>query len=47
VQQFVPGSLLAKGPNTADISLSSPEAAADIRRVEIQLRYRRSAPTNP
>ena len=47
VQQYVPGSVLAKGVNTADISLSSSEQAADVRRVEIQLRYPRSAASNP
>jgi hypothetical protein len=47
VQQFVPGSVLAKGINTADISLSSSEQAADVRRVEIQLRYRRTSPSKP
>ena len=47
VQQFVPGSVLAKGANTADISLASSDQAADVRRVEIQLRYRRSSPSNP
>ena len=47
VQQFVPGAVLAKGANTADISLSSSEQAADVRRVEIQLRYQRSSPSRP
>ncbi len=47
VQQYVPGSVLVKGANTADISLSSSEQAADVRRVEVQLRYRRSSPSNP
>jgi hypothetical protein len=46
VQQFVPGSVLVKGQNTADISLAASELAADIRRVEIQLRYRPSSPSN-
>ena len=47
VQQFVPGSALAKGVNTADISLISSEQSADVRRVEIQLRYRRATASNP
>jgi hypothetical protein len=47
VQQFVPGSALAKGVNTADISLSSGDQSAEVRRVEIQLRYRRAALVNP
>ena len=47
VQQFVPGSVLTKGANTADISLFSSEQVADLRRVEIQLRYRRVSPSNP
>jgi hypothetical protein len=47
VQQFVPGSALVKGTNTADISLTSPEQTVEVRRVEIQLRYRRSSPSNP
>jgi hypothetical protein len=41
VQQFVPGSALAKGVNTAEISFPASAQAADVRRVEIQLRYRR------
>ena len=47
VQQFVPGSALAKGVNTADIALPSSEQTAEVRRVEIQLRYRRPASSNP
>lgn len=47
VQQYVPGSALANGVNTADIALSSSEQSVEVRRVEIQLRYRRSAASNP
>ena len=40
-QQYVPGALLKKGGNRLELACGTPDASGEIRRLEIQLRYRR------